>query len=73
MSLVCSGVHWGVRAGGWDGRPDILFVDNVPASALGDAETPFVRLIRARRESDAAAVRTSPSTGRMRSVVNTCS
>jgi homoserine O-succinyltransferase len=47
MTLVLHGVHGDVRAGGADGRLDVVFVNNMPDSALGATETQFVRLIEA--------------------------
>lgn len=47
MTLVLHGVHRDVRVGGPDGRLDIVFVNNMPDSALGATETQFVRLIEA--------------------------
>jgi len=47
MTLVLHGVDRVVRAGGADGRLDVVLVNNMPDSALGATETQFVRLIEA--------------------------
>ncbi len=47
MTLVLHGVDRVVRASGGDGRLDVVFVNNMPDSALGATETQFVRLIEA--------------------------
>src|SRR5262249_3885678 len=47
MTLVLHGGAGVVRAGGADGRLDVVLVNNMPDSALGATETQFVRLTEA--------------------------